>query len=418
MSQYINTSHNVPESLYHLVFPAKYRRAVFDDNVDDVLKAVCLGIEQRYEIKFLDVGTDKDHVHFSLSGINLMTKPTIALFTGDPAGVGPELIARLLADGGAAKQANILLISSRSVLQDAVQITASPFAFVTGDAASVSENAQENTRRDLDTPLLLNWPGINADGFERGKVTPKNGKFMLDGLALAVDLCRKGIADALCFAPLNKGALRAGGMNHQDELHWFADVLKFTGTCVELNVLEGLWTSRVTSHMPLKDVSAMLTREKVAEAVALITRSLQAAGLAHPRVVVCGFNPHNGDNGSYGREEIDVIEPGVALARQQGFPADGPFPADTVFVRATKKDGGYDGVVTMYHDQGQIAMKLMGFERGVTVQGGLPMPITTPAHGTAYDIAGKGIANVGAMKNAFALACKMGAAQRGARVAT
>ena len=340
-----------------------------------------------------------------------MTKPTIALFAGDPAGVGPELIAKLLADGSAAKQANILLITSRSVLQEAVQLSAKPFAFVGGDAPAAG------AQRDLDMPLLLNWPGLDAADFERGKVTPKNGKFMLEGLALGVALCRSGAADALCFAPLNKGALRAGGMNHPDEMHWFADVLQFTGTCVELNVLDGLWTSRVTSHVPLKDVSAMLSREKVAEAVQLITQSLQAAGLTQPRIAVCGFNPHNGDNGSYGREEIDIIEPGVELARKQGFPADGPFPADTVFVRAIKKDGGYDGVVTMYHDQGQIAMKLMGFERGVTVQGGLPIAITTPAHGTAYDIAGKGVANIGAMQNAFALACKMGMSQRSARVA-
>ena len=149
----------------------------------------------------------------------------------------------------------------------------------------------------------------------------------------------------------------------------------------------------------------------------MISNALTASGKTKPRLAVCGLNPHNGDNGSYGREEIDIIEPGVELARKQGFAADGPFPADTVFVRAIKKDGGYDGVVTMYHDQGQIAMKLMGFERGVTVQGGLPIAITTPAHGTAYDIAGKGVANIGAMQNAFALACKMGMSQRSARVA-
>ena len=107
---------------------------------------------------------------------------------------------------------------------------------------------------------------------------------------------------------------------------------------------------------------------------------------------------------------METIGPGVELARERGFPADGPFPADTIFVRALRKDGaGYDGVLTMYHDQGQIAMKLMGFDRGVTVPGGLPISITTPAHGTAYDIAGRGIANTGAMQNAFALACRMGA---------
>ena len=313
-------------------------------------------------------------------------KPRIALFAGDPAGIGPELVARLLADGSATRRADIRLIASRRVMAEGMRTA--------------------GVRLDLE-PLLVAWPGLEADGFERGVAGARNGKFMLDGLRFGVDLCRSGTADALCFAPLNKAALRAGGMDHPDELHWFQEVLKFTGTAVELNVLEGLWTSRVTSHVALAEVSALLRKEAVAEMVELITRSLRRAGVAAPRVAVCGLNPHNGDNGAYGREEIDIIGPGVEMARARGFPADGPYPADTIFVRAIKKPGGYDGVVTMYHDQGQIAMKLLGFERGVTVQGGLPMPITTPAHGTAYDIAGQGIANAGAMKNAFDLACGM-----------
>jgi len=313
-------------------------------------------------------------------------RPVIALFAGDPAGVGPELIARLLAEGEATKRADIRLIASRKVLADGMRDAGCRFDF---------------------EPLLVKWAGLDAEGFERGVAGPKNGRFMLDGLKAGVDLCRSGEAGALCFAPLNKAALRPGGMDHPDELHWFQEVLAFDGTCVELNVLENLWTSRVTSHIALADVSRSLRKEKVAEMVELITQSLRRAGVEKPRIAVCGLNPHNGDGGAYGREEIDVIEPGVEIARKRGFPADGPYPADTIFVRATRKEGGYDGVVTMYHDQGQIAMKLLGFERGVTVQGGLPMPITTPAHGTAYDIAGRGIANAGAMKNAFDLACRM-----------
>src|SRR6185436_3142928 len=243
-------------------------------------------------------------------------------------------------------------------------------------------------------------------------VTPKSGRHMLESLVFCLGMCGSGAADAICFAPLNKAALRAGGMDHPDELHWFAEALDFRGTCVELNVLDTLWTSRVTSHVALSEVARLITREKIAEQVELIHASLVSAGVARPRIAVCGLNPHNGDNGAYGREEIDIIAPGVDLARSRGFPAEGPFPADTIFVRATRKDGGYDGGVTMYHDQGQIAMKLMGFERGVTVQGGLPMPITTPAHGTAYDIAGRGVANAGAMKNAFEIACRMGTSAR------
>jgi 4-hydroxythreonine-4-phosphate dehydrogenase len=329
------------------------------------------------------------------------TRPYIALFAGDPAGVGPELIARLLGDGSAASSANIVLIGSREVLVDGMRIGGCRYEFDEGDPVR---------DRDFAHPLLAKWPGLEERGFERSAATERGGRHMLAGLTFALDMHRAGLVDALCFAPLNKAGLRAGGMDHPDELHWFAEVLGFKGTCVELNVLDGLWTSRVTSHVALNEVSGLITAEKVAEMVELIHGSLKAAGIAAPRVAVCGLNPHNGDNGAYGREEILKIAPGVELARSRGFAADGPYPADTIFVRATRKAGGYDGVVTMYHDQGQIAMKLLGFERGVTVQGGLPLPITTPAHGTAYDIAGKGLANDGAMKNAFALACRMGAA--------
>ena len=197
-------------------------------------------------------------------------------------------------------------------------------------------------------------------------------------------------------------------MTQEDELRWFADVLEYRGPCGEFNVLEQLWTSRVTAHVALSEVPGLLTSERVAVAVGMLYDALKRAGNPNPRIGVCGLNPHNGDNGSYGREEIDIIAPGVALAISRGHAASGPYPADTIFVRA--KNGAFDGIVTMYHDQGQIAMKLMGFERGVTVQGGLPVPITTPAHGTAYEIAGRGVANVQAMQNAFTIAVRMGSA--------
>ena len=326
-------------------------------------------------------------------------KPNIALVIGDPAGVGPELIAKLLSDGEVAKLANIFIIGNHASMADAERATRTSL-----DLATI--NQTEVGTRDLAKPVCIEWTGINAPEFARGKAESANGKFMLDMLTLGAQLTRDGKTDALCFAPLNKGALRAGGMHQADELRWFEDLLGCHTYTGELNVLDTLWTSRVTSHVALKDVSALLTKEGVADAAQLITASLKASGKTEPRVGVCGLNPHNGDNGNYGSEEIDIIEPGVALARSRGIVVDGPFPADTIFVRA--KNGQYDGIVTMYHDQGQIAMKLMGFERGVTVQGGLPIPVTTPAHGTAYDIAGRGVANVGAMKNAFDLACRMG----------
>jgi 4-hydroxythreonine-4-phosphate dehydrogenase len=157
-------------------------------------------------------------------------------------------------------------------------------------------------------------------------------------------------------------------------------------------------------------VPKYLTRERIVDAATLIYRSLQANGVERPRVAVAGFNPHNGDGGTCGREEIDVIEPAVRELNASGLPVVGPFPADTIFLKA--RDSEVDAIVTMYHDQGQIAIKLMGFSQGVTVQGGLPIPITTPAHGTAYDIAGRGVANVDATANAFLIACRMGSTHR------
>ena len=313
-------------------------------------------------------------------------RPTIALFTGDPAGIGPELVGKLLQEGAVPDMADIVLIGQRG-------------------------------RPAVDAPVRWHdWSGLDAGAFKPGSAQADNGRFMVDGLAQGVDLVRSGRADAFCFAPLNKGALRLGGMHQEDELRWFSDQLAFRGECGELNVLKKLWTSRVTSHVALRDVSALLTPRKVADAIRMITDALRASGVLEPRIAVCGLNPHNGDGGNYGDEEGRVIAPGVLLAQEMGYPAEGPFPADTVFVRAIRAQGGFDGVVTMYHDQGQIAMKLLGFEQGVTVHGGLPMPITTPAHGTAYDIVGQGIANPQAMRNAFDLAVRMGQAFRQRRV--
>lgn len=311
-----------------------------------------------------------------------MSLPTLALFTGDPVGIGPELVEKMLKNLSWEEHARVILIG---------QI----------DAISAPKEA-----------VWHDWSGYRAATFERGVANAHNGRYMIEALAAGINLVMTGQADAFCFAPLNKSALRQGGMTQEDEMRWFAEHMHYTGVCGELNVLKNLWTARVTSHVPLSQVSSLLSTDKVADAIRMISQALQASGVTRPRIAVCGLNPHNGDNGNYGDEERRIITPGVQQAAAMGFAADGPFPADTAFVRAIRVPGGYDGVVTMYHDQGQIAMKLMGFEQGVTVHGGLPCPITTPAHGTAYDIAGQGVANPQAMTNAFELAARMATSRR------
>jgi 4-hydroxythreonine-4-phosphate dehydrogenase len=199
--------------------------------------------------------------------------------------------------------------------------------------------------------------------------------------------------------------MRLGGLAHEDELRYLQEKFAVTDFVSEFNVTGALWTSRVTSHIPLRDVADAITGEGVRAAVAIADRYLKAAGIAAPRIAVAGLNPHAGDGGSIGREEIDVIAPAVERSREDGIDARGPLSPDTLFLAARR--GDFDAVVSMYHDQGQIAMKLMGFDRGVTLLGGFPFPICTPAHGTAYDIAGQGVANIGATRAAVLLAARM-----------
>src|SRR5262249_15275119 len=196
---------------------------------------------------------------------------------------------------------------------------------------------------------------------------------------------------------------------HEDEMRLLQHTLGVSEFVTEFNITGDLWTSRVTSHIPLAAVAAAISREGVRNAVHIIDSNLRASGVARPRIAVAGLNPHAGAGGSSGRGEIDIIEPAVRSLAAEGLDARGPFPADTVFVAARR--GDFDAVVTMYHDQGQIAMKLMGFDRGVTLLGGLPVPVATCASGSAFDIAGKGIANGEGLQQAVDLVVRMSAAQ-------
>jgi 4-hydroxythreonine-4-phosphate dehydrogenase len=173
--------------------------------------------------------------------------------------------------------------------------------------------------------------------------------------------------------------------------------------------------SRVTSHVALRTALEQISAERIDQALTLADATMRSAGFDKPRIAVAALNPHAGENGLFGREELDMIAPAVARAAERGIACRGPFPADTVFPKAFA--GDYDGVLTMYHDQGQIATKLKGFNRGVTVTGGLSTVFTTPAHGTAFDIVGKGCANTGALEQAVRLAARLVAARQRAKAA-
>jgi 4-hydroxythreonine-4-phosphate dehydrogenase len=326
-------------------------------------------------------------------------KPRIGLIPGDPAGIGPELVAKLLSEPETADRADLLLIGDRCVFELGQARTGLPFAL---------NRVTDPATRDwaTTTPFAcFDMQTLTEAEIRLAEVSIAGGHSSLRTLDQALDFAVDRVIDAVLFGPFNKGSMHLAGLGHDDELHYMAERLGVRNYVSELNTLDGIWTSRVTSHIPLKEVASSITRERLMEAIHLAHDTLKRAGYPQPRIAVAALNPHAGDSGNFGREEIDIIEPAVREAASQGITVDGPWPSDTVFLKT--RAGEVDAVVTMYHDQGQIALKLMGFDRGVTVQGGLPVPVTTPAHGTAFDIAGQGVADVGAMRAAFALACDM-----------
>lgn len=326
-------------------------------------------------------------------------KPRLAVLLGDPAGVGPEMGVKLLARQQNREAADLLLVAPRSALAAGERIAGTRIDVV--EAASREALRFEPGRI---AHLVLPEPAAKAP---LGECSVAAGQVALQALTTATDLAYAGAVQGIVFAPLNKHSLRMAGMDEEDELRYMQARLGVRGFTCEFNITDALWTSRVTSHVPLREVADLITPEAVRDAVQIIDGALRRAGIARPRIAVSGLNPHAGDGGSIGREEIEVIAPAVERLRRDGLDATGPWSPDTVFIAARR--GDFDAVVSMYHDQGQIAMKLMGFERGVTLHGGLPVPVATSASGSAFDIAGKGLARIDGLQHAFDLCVRMGA---------
>ncbi len=350
--------------------------------------------------------------HMTPSSNTLTRSSRLALLLGDPCGIGPEIVARVLVEGfeedrtkSSTDRVDIVVIGDPWLLDWGAQC-----AGLSLDLPHYS--APEDLPASAAGPMLLTGLTFPQDEHTPGRMSAAAGSYVLQSLDYAADLARTGVIDGISYASLNKQAMHAAGSRHEDELRYFADRLGASGYVGEVNTLDGLWTSRVTSHIPLRAVYEHISTDEILPAIRLIHHTIRQSGLPSPRLAVAGLNPHAGEGGLFGNEEIDVIRPAVEAAQEEDIAATGPYPPDTVFLRASR--GEFDGVVTMYHDQGQIAMKLLGFERGVTVHGGLYTPITTPAHGTAFDIVGQGVANPQALKQALKLCSQMlTPAQRG-----
>ena len=329
--------------------------------------------------------------------------PDFGLMLGDCTGIGPEQCARILADGRLKDAARLLVVGDARVLEMGARDARVEFRWKTYPAPE----AVDWTRPEVPVIDLAN---LDPSRIARGQVSPESGRITGETLSHMIELALAGRIDGITFAPLNKGALHAGGWRFNDEHQMFAYLTRHEGYFSEMNVLDGLWMSRATSHVALKVALEQITAQRIEEALALADTTMRGAGIVEPRIAVAALNPHGGENGVFGREEIDVIAPAVVRAAARGIRCKGPFAADTVYLKAFA--GEYDGVLSMYHDQGQIATKLKGFNRGVTVTAGLETVFTTPAHGTAFDIVGQGRANTGALEQAVRLGARLAAARQ------
>lgn len=328
-------------------------------------------------------------------------KPVIGLTLGDPTGIGCEIVARVLHEKLYPDSADILLIGDRRQLaQGEADIGAKLNVRLVNAGAPA----------DFDAPgfPMIDLGNMDPAGIERGKVSAEAGRLTGETLHYAIKLAQAGHLDAITFAPLNKQALHSGGWRYLDEHKMFADLLGHKGYFSEMNVVEGQWMARVTSHVSLRKALDLINPQSITDAVGLADRMMRKAGIARPRIAVCALNPHGGEGGLFGMEEIEFIRPTVETIAASGIDCSGPYPSDTVYLKAFA--GQFDSVVAMYHDQGQIATKLKGLGKGVTITAGLDAVFTTPAHGTAFDIVGKGVATPGALQKALDLAARISAA--------
>jgi len=320
---------------------------------------------------------------------------------GDATGIGPEISVKLLSSGAAAPSARLAVIGDARVLELGMR------------DAGIEIPYQVHARLDdvswpAEPVPVIDLANLDPACLTRGEISVESGRVCGETLKHMCDLALAGQLDGICFAPLNKAALHRGVGEFRDEHQMFASFTSHAGFFGEMNVIPEFATFRVTSHVALREAVNMVTPERIANALRLADATLRNMGYDPPRIGVAALNPHCGENGLFGDDEVRIIRPALEKLRAEGIDATGPISSDTIFLKA--KRGEFHGVVMMYHDQGQIATKLLGFNKGVTVTAGLKTVFTTPAHGTAFDILGQGKADPGALEYAVRLAATLAGA--------
>jgi 4-hydroxythreonine-4-phosphate dehydrogenase len=326
-----------------------------------------------------------------------MSIPRLLITLGDVAGIGPEIVARAWPQ--LTRDARPIVVGDPGWVERGIKIV--------GSGARVQAvGSPSEARPATDLIPCIRATSAALDRVQLGRVSAEAGKAAYDFLCYAIDLTMAGSADGIVTCPLHKEGLRAAGVKHPGHTEILADR---TGTKKFAMVLwgDGIAVAHVTLHIALRDVFAGLTTPAVLEKIRLLNDLLPKLLDRKPRIGVAALNPHASDGGLFGDEETRIIAPAVSAAVAQGIDATGPWPADTLFVRAHK--GEFDGIAAMYHDEGHIAMKLRSGPRCVNITVGLPIVRTSVAHGTAYDIAGKGAADAGSLIAAADVARRLAA---------
>jgi 4-hydroxythreonine-4-phosphate dehydrogenase len=324
-----------------------------------------------------------------------MAEPIIAVTLGDPAGVGPEVVVRALADERPVP-CRPVAIGSRRVAERALET-----CHLSTPVRAVDSPAQASG--EAGTIELIDIDNVDLASLEMGKIQAQCGRAAFESIERAAHLALAGEVDAVATAPINKESLRAAGVPYLDHTAIFGAL---AGVDDPLTMFDtrGLRVFFLTRHVPLRQVSDLITRERLLDYFVRCLDALQRIGLGGGTLAVAALNPHGGEGGMFGDEEREELVPAVAEARSKGLPIEGPVPADSVFHLA--RVGRFAAVLSLYHDQGHIATKTLDFERTVALTHGLPFLRTSVDHGTAFDIAGTGQASAVSMVEAIAAAAR------------
>ncbi len=325
-----------------------------------------------------------------------MKKSLIAVPIGDPAGVGPEIVAKSAASQEVFDAADCIIIGDKAVMENAVKIV--------GEELSINvikDPLEGDFRKGVLN--LIDLGNVDLGQFEFGKVSGMCGKAAYEYIAKSIALANEGKVDAVATTPINKESLRAGGINFIGHTEIFGAL---TGTEDPLTMFEtnGMRVFFLTRHVSLREMLDMITKERIKDYVKRCLEALKKLGVKDGTMAIAGLNPHSGEHGLFGWEEVNEITPAIEELKAEGYDVAGPIGADSVFHQAAQ--GRYNSVLSLYHDQGHIATKTLDFEKTIAITNGMPILRTSVDHGTAFDIAGKGVVSAVSMIEAILLAAK------------